>query len=341
MWNYVLTFVDLCFKMYVLKYLGELIMENDILKEEKNCVKDHVAKIKETKHLTLKELYLLKKLITPDIDEKGKKVFVSRQISQVDLLNESRCNNYKIKKVLLKLKSKKIIFFDENNIISVTPNGLDTFIANKKFSIITIPVVGILFISLLLCLIFEITTSGMFFNSYRKGGTEYKFYINNYIVTEKDENNKSKTIEKGKYHIKDENITLEKEINDKDQSGDNTYQMYKYKNTLFFNNSNDPYEFPCEKISKGKYKKTDYDIFGSTICAVELLDDGMYAMAIIYDYGGDTEILSSGDYKLKNNIIEFTRKYLKDMEGEESTEEYTFYGVIKDDILYPNVFIKK
>ena len=193
-----------------------------------------------------------------------------------------------------------------------------------------------LFLTAIIC--FSLISCAERCDTYTNGIVKYKLYKNGSYSIENIE--KETIVEQGNYTINGEIITFKEEINSIDDADGDT-QMCIYNDTMFFFEKNSSGAFSCERVSEGRYKTTEYDMFGSTTYAIMLNDDGTYGIAIIYNYGGDTKISSSGDYKLENGTITFTQKYEIDMDGNESFEEETFYGVIKDDTIYTHVYVKE
>ena len=313
---------------HIIKLFGGINMQM-----EKNIISNQLPneRKQETikKFLTVSEFMLLKKIISTDIDEKGNKILVSRLVAKADLFDSySAKNTYKVKRNLINLQKKNLIDCDSNEDIAVNENGIKQYTKCKKITTLSIPAIVVLSLIIIAVIICEIVTQGMFFNTYSDGFDTYKFYLTTYKSISYDNNDK-KEVSKGTYSISGDTLTL----------NDTAVEFCKYKNTIFEKDNNSINQLPVKKISKGKYSITETDFLGTHKNYIELNDDSTFGWVTDYDYGSIES--RSGDYKIKNHVITFKVKYSKSMSGDESAEDYTLYGVLKGEFIYPYAYIRK
>lgn len=301
---------------------------------------------RENNLLSLKEFALLKKFIMPDIDETGELVIKSKTISVTDL-TKGYSNNKTIatKRTLLKLKEKNLVCCDENDeVISVNDSGISQFLERKnqlKKSFVKNSIFLLALIIISIIPIFEIITHGLFLNSYSDNDETYKFYLSTYKVVEIDTGD---IIEEGTYEIYDDSIKL---IGTHRGEGDGPYDIERwlgrYKNNIFVSTGNESYHYdnlPCYKEDDTYYEGSrDMGFVGYSYLEITLNSDKTFVFHERQPFS--CTVTKTGKYELKDNYITFNVEDVDSNYGyNPEKKKFKMYGIILEDILYPNVYRK-
>lgn len=287
----------------------------------------------------------LKKLVTTDIDESGNEIFVSKDITETVLLeNKSNTMRVKLKRILLGLKNNNYITVD-NDVIRVTDDGISEFIDCKKNNKILVKfmslcvVIGIIVSLLITYLVCEITTEGLFLNTYTNTEGTYKFYLSTYSF---DGDVDDGVPENGNFEVEKGLISFE----------NSDIELQKYKNFLYYKANRPAHYFeciPCKKIDKNTYSSGK--LYESQ-SAFGIVLDGTYGLDISLHDNGEFVFREDtfgwglhavkGKYTQKNDMFIFKVEKTEDLIDDEIyNDEYTMYGVLIDDTLYPNLYKKK
>ncbi len=304
-------------------------------------MKKNKSASKDNNLLALKEFALLKKFIVPDIDENGEMVIKSKTIQTEDLIKGFSNNKIiSTKRILLKLKEQNLVDSDDNECISVNEVGIKKFLERKKQlkkSLIKISFFLLIIIIISIISVCEIITHGLFLNSYSDNDETYKFYVSTYKIVETDTGD---ILEKGTFEINDDEIELVGTYyGDSEGPYDTERTLKKYKNNIFFSTGNEYYDYdniPCYKESDTYYEGSQSFILGGRYyLEITLNSDGTFVFHEGQPYGTVTK---TGKYELKSNYITFN---VEDVYGyNPEKKKFKMYGVILDDILYPNVYKK-
>lgn len=300
---------------------------------------------KDNNSLALKEFTLLKKFIVPDIDENGEMVIKSKTIQTEDLIKGFSNNKIiSTKRIILKLKEQNLVDSDDNECISVNEVGIKKYLERKKQlkkSFIKISFFLLIMIIISIIPICEIITHGLFLNSYSDDDETYKFYFSTYKIVETDTGD---ILEKGTFEINGDEIELAGTYyGDSEGPYDTEGTLKKYKNNIFFSTGNESYDYdniPCYKESDTYYEGSQSFVLGGLYyLEITLNSDGTFVFYERQPF--DCTVTKTGKYELKNNYITFNVEDVESNYGyNPAKKEFKMYGVILEDILYPNVYKK-